>query len=131
MVRIYPLRDLRSRASNDPAIAMLDAWATIADVLTFYQERIANEGYLRTAIERRSILELARLVGYFLRPGVASSVYLAYTLENGYCAPSPPDCAPSVPAPGEQAHRSRLRDFSPASGTLSLPHPSSPDRHRR
>ena len=31
-----------------PSIALLDAWATVADVLTFYQERIANEGYLRT-----------------------------------------------------------------------------------
>ncbi len=40
--------------------------AALADVLTFYQERIANEGYLRTATERRSILELAReIVGIF------------------------------------------------------------------
>ncbi|MEP6703376.1 MAG: putative baseplate assembly protein, partial [Acidobacteriota bacterium] len=52
------------------------------DVLTFYQERIANEGYLRTATERRSILELARLVGYAPRPGVASTVYLVYTLDD-------------------------------------------------
>ena len=46
-------------ARDDPAIALLDAWAVVADVLTFYQERIANEGFLRTATERRSILELA------------------------------------------------------------------------
>jgi hypothetical protein len=61
---------------------LLDAWATVADVLTFYQERIANEGFIGTATERRSILELARLVGYKLRPGVASSVFLAYTLDE-------------------------------------------------
>src|SRR5215207_8268365 len=78
----YPaLARLTTRAGTDPAIALLDAWATVADVLTFYQERIANEGYLRTATERRSILELAQLVGYTLRPGVAASVYLAYTLD--------------------------------------------------
>src|SRR5262249_53155658 len=65
----------------DPCVAFLDAWATVADVLTFYQERIANEGYLRTATERRSVAELARLVGYRLRPGVAAGTYLAYTLE--------------------------------------------------
>ena len=59
----------------------------MGDVLTFYQERIANEGYLRTATERRSILELARLVGYALRPGVASTVYLAYTLEEKQTEP--------------------------------------------
>ena len=57
---IYPLRGLTTREANDPAIALLDSWATVADVLTFYQERIANEGYLRTATERRSVLELAR-----------------------------------------------------------------------
>ena len=79
----YPvLAGLTARTGDDPAIALLDAWATIADVLTFYQERIANEGYLRTATERRSILELARLVGYTLRPGVAASTYLAYTLDK-------------------------------------------------
>src|SRR5262245_7877773 len=76
------LSGLRTREANDASLALLDAWAVVADVLTFYQERIANEGYLRTATERRSVLEPARLVGYVPRPGVASSVYLAYTLEE-------------------------------------------------
>lgn len=99
---IYPLRSLATRTANDPAIALLDAWATVADVLTFYQERIANEGYLRTATERRSILELARLVGYTLRPGVAASVYLAFTLEDGYDVEIPAGTrAQSLPALGE------------------------------
>ncbi|BAZ37721.1 hypothetical protein NIES4101_36440 [Calothrix sp. NIES-4101] len=81
----YPaLANLKTRNSNDASIAFLDAWATVADVLTFYQERIANEGYLRTATERRSVLELARLVGYSLRPGVAATVYPAFTMEIGY-----------------------------------------------
>ena len=47
-----PLVALTTRAADDPAIALLDAWATVGDVLTFYQERIANEGFLRTATER-------------------------------------------------------------------------------
>ncbi len=99
----YPLRDLTTRDPNDPSIAMLDGWATIADVLTFYQERIANEGYLRTATERRSILELARLVGYRLRPGVAATTYLALTLENGNDVVIEPYQlkAQSLPGPGE------------------------------
>jgi predicted phage baseplate assembly protein len=81
----YPaLANLKTRNSYDAGIAFLDAWAIVADVLTFYQERIANEGYLRTAIERRSILELARLVGYSLRTGVAATVYPAFTMEIGY-----------------------------------------------
>ncbi|MCF6218049.1 MAG: putative baseplate assembly protein [Gammaproteobacteria bacterium] len=79
----YPqLAGLTTRNSDDPSIALLDGWATVADVLTFYQERIVNEGYLRTATERRSVLELAQLVGYSLRPGVSSSVFLAYTVDE-------------------------------------------------
>lgn len=76
------LRSLTTRDDDDFTIALLDAWATVGDVLTFYQERIANESYLRTATERLSVLELARLINYQLRPGVAASTYLAFTLED-------------------------------------------------
>jgi len=76
------LKELTTRDSSDPSLALLDAWAAVADVLTFYQERIANEGYLRTADERRSILELGRLVGYKVRPGVSASSFLAYTIDE-------------------------------------------------
>ncbi|MCK4787496.1 MAG: putative baseplate assembly protein [Desulfobacteraceae bacterium] len=94
---------LTTRSNDDPAIAMLDAWATVADVLTFYQERIANEGYLGTATERLSVLELARLVSYKLRPGVAATVYLAFTLEVGYKVEIPAGTrAQSIPEPGEK-----------------------------
>jgi predicted phage baseplate assembly protein len=75
------LERLTTRQLDDPAIAVLDAFAAVADVLTFYQERIANEGYLRTATERRSLLELARMIGYELAPGVAASTYLQFTVE--------------------------------------------------
>src|SRR5262249_50106503 len=81
------LRALMTRQDDDFSIALLDAWASVADVLTFYQERVANENYLRTATERNSILQLARLIGYRLRPGVAASVYLAFMLEDAQGAP--------------------------------------------
>jgi len=82
-----PLLALTTRDLDDPSIALLDASAVVADVLTFYQERIANEVLLRTATERRSILELARAIGYELNPGVAASAYLAFTLEDAPGAP--------------------------------------------
>lgn len=77
-----PLAGLVTGGNQDPAVAMLDAWASSLDVLTFYQERIANEGYLRTAAERRSVLELARTIGYELNPGVAASTHLVFTVES-------------------------------------------------
>ncbi|MCZ6677476.1 MAG: putative baseplate assembly protein, partial [Candidatus Poribacteria bacterium] len=77
-----PLAALTGADTTDPTIAFLDAWATVADVLTFYQERIANEGYLRTATSRRSVLEMTRAIGYELQPGLAASTYLAFTVED-------------------------------------------------
>lgn len=101
-----PLQGLRTRDDDDFAIAFLDATATLADVLTFYQERIANESYLRTATERRSLLELARLIGYALRPGVAASAFLAFTLDSSAGAPQQAPIAlgarvQSIPGPGQ------------------------------
>lgn len=101
-----PLAGLTTRAIADPAIALLDASAVIMDVLTFYQERIANEGYLRTATERLSVLELARGIGYELSPGVAASAFLAFTVDTATGAP-PTAIMPkgtrvqSIPGPGE------------------------------
>lgn len=105
------LRQLKTRDNDDFTIAVIDAWAVTSDVLTFYQERIANESYLRTATERLSIHEQTRLLGYQLAPGLAASTYLAFTMET---APGAPEQATksvhvtsgtrvqSVPGPDEQ-----------------------------
>lgn len=106
----YPaLRDLTVRTPEDPAIALLDAWAVLGDLLTFYSERIANEGYLRTATEDGSLALLGRLVGHRPRPGVAADTVLAYALDRD---PNPGRETPvliprgarsqSVPGPGEE-----------------------------
>jgi hypothetical protein len=92
-----PLAGLLTRAGDDPTVALIDAAACVADVLTFYQERIANEGFLRTATERRSVLELARAIGYELKPGVAASVHLAFTVEDAPGAPSVCSLAQGTP----------------------------------
>ena len=76
------LAELTTREDGDFTIALCDAVASTLDVLSFYQERIANENFLRTATERRSILELARLIGYELAPGVAASTWLAFSLQE-------------------------------------------------
>jgi predicted phage baseplate assembly protein len=101
-----PLQDLATRDEDDFSIALLDAWAMVGDVLTFYEERFANENYLRTATERVSLLQLARLIGYELRPGVAANAALAFVLETAKEAPArvvvPAGTAvQSVPGPDE------------------------------
>lgn len=102
------LRALTTREDDDPTIATLDAAATVLDVLTFYQERIANEGYLRTATERLSVGEMARSIGYELSPGVAAGVHLVFTCETVAGSPAAIQLdrgtkVQSVPGPGESA----------------------------
>jgi hypothetical protein len=77
------LAALTTRLSDDYAITIMELWAVVADVLTFYQERIANEGYLRTARLRDSVLRMVRLLDYQLAPGAAASSLLAFTVDRG------------------------------------------------
>ncbi|TDW22087.1 hypothetical protein [Kribbella kalugense] len=75
------------RRTDDPSIALVDAWSAVLDVLTFYSERLANEGYLPTATESSSVNELAHAVGYQPARGRASATLLAFTLEEAIGAP--------------------------------------------
>lgn len=108
LARAPGLAALTTRDRDDPVMALFDAWAAVLDVLAFYQERIGNEGYLRTATERRSVQSLARAIGYELRPGVAATTWLAFTLETAPGAPPRARVEPwtrtqSVPAQDERA----------------------------
>lgn len=92
---LAPLSALLTRDAQDFTIGLIDAFSCVADVLTFYQERIANESWLRTATERVSLQEQGRLIGYRLKPGVAAETWLAFAVET---PPTPP--AAMKPEPG-------------------------------
>ncbi|MDP2019628.1 MAG: putative baseplate assembly protein [Hydrogenophaga sp.] len=104
------LAALGTREMSDFSLALADAMATSLDVLSFYTERYAQEHYLRTATERLSVCEMARLIGYRLAPGVAASTHLAFKLlEAPGAAPPEPIQIPvgtrvqSVPGQDETA----------------------------
>jgi len=110
----YPaLAGLKTRSSDDFSIALLDASAVVLDILTFYQERLANESYLGTATQLYSLTQLSRLIGYQPFPGVSASVYLAFTLSSAPGLPPNPGITAitiplgttvqSVPAQGQTA----------------------------
>jgi uncharacterized phage protein gp47/JayE len=72
----------RARGADDLGLMMLDWWAYVCDVLSFYDEVIAHEVYLRTARLRPSLRRLVALLGYVPRPAVAASVNLAILAEG-------------------------------------------------
>jgi len=101
-----PLAGLRTRDPADFSIALIDSWAVVLDILTFYSDRLANEAFLRTAVGQRSVTELAALIGYAPSPGVAASATLAFTVS---AVPGSPQevlipagtRVQSVPGPGQ------------------------------
>jgi hypothetical protein len=93
----------RPSAEGDLAVQMVEWWAYVADVLTFYNERVASSAYLRTAELPSSVNRLIRLLGYRPRPGIGATGMLAavsnrpaaFTLPQGFQVQS-------KPGPGEQ-----------------------------
>ena len=73
----------RPTADGDLAVQMMEWWAYIADILTFYNERIANEAYLRTAQLPESVNHLVQLLGYRPRPALGARGTLAALLSSG------------------------------------------------
>ena len=75
------LAGLNARDPDDASTALLDGWATIADILTFYQEQIANEGYLRTAT---SVARASSWVGSSdgrFGPVISATAFLSFTVD--------------------------------------------------
>jgi hypothetical protein len=94
------LSRLSTRRSDDHVVAIIELWSVVSDVIDFYGERYLNEAYVGTATEQRSVLRLARLVGYRPRPGVAALAWMVFTLEAGAAAFLPAGVpVQSVPGP--------------------------------
>ncbi len=77
----YPAWQERSEA--DFGVMFLEALCSVADDLSYQQDRIANEAFLATATERVSLVRHARLVDYEPRPATASRVLLQLTVSAG------------------------------------------------
>ena len=71
-----------ARNTSDYGIALFAMWAYVGDILTFYQERIANETFLRTAIQPESVTALAALLGYKPSPGAAAETKIVFLLDR-------------------------------------------------
>src|SRR5207237_1370696 len=88
----------RPTATGDLALQMVEWWAYLADILTFYMERVANEDYLRTAQLPESVARLVRTLGYRPRPGIAGTGVVAalatgprpFTVPHGFQIQSKP-----------------------------------------
>lgn len=75
-------KDYRSEA--DFGNVLLELFAHIGDILSYYQDRVANESFLGTAQSRRSVIEHLRLIGYTLSTAAPAATSLALTMPGTF-----------------------------------------------
>jgi uncharacterized phage protein gp47/JayE len=81
------LPEWTDRSEADFGVALVELFAYMADILSYYQDRIANEAFLTTAQERRSVINHLRLVGYEMVPASAASTTLNLIVGNAVNQP--------------------------------------------
>ena len=82
LIEVTPLSGWRARKNDDYGIMLLEMWAYVCDCLSFYDEVLANEAYLRTCALQPDLRRLVALLGYLPRPAVGSVVDLAALAEG-------------------------------------------------
>jgi hypothetical protein len=63
--------------ASDIGVALLETFAYLGDILSFYTDRMASEGFLGTASQRASVLQIAAMLGYTPTPSSAAVVTAA------------------------------------------------------
>jgi len=59
---------------------LLELFAHMGDILSYYQDRVANESFLTTAQSRKSIIDHLRLISYRLATAAPASAVLNLTI---------------------------------------------------
>jgi hypothetical protein len=70
------LPEWTDHSPNDLGVVLVELFAYMGDLILHYQDHIANESYLDSARERRSLVNLLRLIGYELSPPQPASADL-------------------------------------------------------
>jgi hypothetical protein len=68
----------RERSEADFGVMFMEALCSLADDLSYQQDRIAAEAYIDTATQRLSVTRQARLVDYWPAPATAARTWLQF-----------------------------------------------------
>ena len=80
--------DWTDRSELDLGVALVEAFAFMADNLSYYQDRCANEALFPSAVQRRSIIEHCKLIGYELSAAVSARVELTFVTSGAGTVPA-------------------------------------------
>jgi len=115
------------RGTDDPAIALIEGAAILGDILSFYQERYANEAFLRTADWRESISDLVRLLGYRMAPGLGGRGTVAFEVKGD----RPVTVPPNFPLKADLEDAEKPAEFQTDTELVAWPHLSRFNLYRR
>ena len=78
-----------SREASDFGITLVELFSYLGDLLNFYIDRAANEGFLSTASQRDSVLQIASMLNYIPTTSSPALVDLTFTNSAGTPATIP------------------------------------------
>jgi hypothetical protein len=77
-----PLASLTTRASDDPAIALIDAFAGSLHIVAWNAAQLADDATLARSQDPQALADLAALTGYQPRPALSATTMLSFTLDQ-------------------------------------------------
>jgi hypothetical protein len=78
------------RSEADLGMVLVELFAATADSLSYLQDRVANEAFLSTALQRRSVAGHLALIGYQMDDGASAVTYLQFQVSAAETLPSNP-----------------------------------------
>lgn len=87
--RVFP--EWNSASEGDFGVLMVELFAYMGDILSYYGDRIAQESYIGTATQRSSLLAISELLGYTPSNGTPATGSVTFQTAN-------PGIARTIPA---------------------------------
>ncbi|MEV6309999.1 baseplate J/gp47 family protein [Streptomyces sp. NPDC051840] len=81
------LPEWTSRSPADFGVVMVELFAYMGDIISFYQDRIADEAFLATATQRSSVIAIAQQLGYQPQTAIPATGQVAFSPAPGLVAP--------------------------------------------
>jgi Baseplate J-like protein len=78
------------RSEADIGMMLLELFAYTADQLSYMQDRVANEAFLNTATQRRSVAGHLALIGYQMDEGASAYAWLQFQVNSDVLLPANP-----------------------------------------
>ncbi|HEY9031120.1 MAG TPA: hypothetical protein VIM93_07150 [Kangiella sp.] len=76
------LKDWSGEVEHDLGVMLLDMWSYVLDVTQFYDEKISEEAYVRTAKRDISTNRIVEILGYKRKPALSAKVNLSLEIDG-------------------------------------------------